>query len=121
MLAAYDCMLLLAMGVLTGGSFALCVAPDGLVRSVFGEALTPATRLITRHWGVLLGLTGLALVLAAFHPELRRPVLVFAVVEKLAIGGLVLASPLRRRAIPALIAGIDALMALTCIAIFVGI
>jgi len=43
------------------------------------------------------------------------------VVEKLAIAGLVLASPFRHRSLPTLIAAADALMALVCIAILAGL
>jgi len=121
MITAHAQAFLIIVGVLTAGILAFCIAPDALVKRIFGEDLTPSGRLITRHWGLLIGGVGVLLILAAFHPATRGPILVFAVVEKLAIAVLVLASPFRHRALPTLIAAADALMALVCIAILAGL
>jgi len=54
-----------------------------------------AMLLLGRHWSLLIGLVGGLLIYAAYHPEIRGPVMVVAAIEKLILAALVVASPLR--------------------------
>jgi hypothetical protein len=70
------------------------------------------TRLMARHWSLLVALVGGLLIAAAFHPELREAAMIVASAEKLALGIMVLASPLRTRAFTLFAVGADAVMVL---------
>lgn len=47
--------------------------------------------LITRHWGLLAPSLGALLIYAAWHPELRAPVMLAAGIEKAGLIGLIVA------------------------------
>jgi hypothetical protein len=68
--------------------------------------------MIARHWALLVTLVGCLLVYSAYHPEVRPAVMIVAIVEKLAIGVLVFASPWRRRLGAATVAAGDTAIAL---------
>jgi len=38
--------------------------------------------IVLRHWGIMLGLTGVFMVIAAFRADVRTPVLIFSACEK---------------------------------------
>jgi hypothetical protein len=78
------------------------------------------TRLIGRYCFVMVGLVGGLLVYAGYRAEVRVPAMVLGTVEKLTFVGLVLTSPLRRRALTMLFVCADAVMALLYIVILVG-
>lgn len=112
MIAANINTILVATGVLTLGAALVFFVPGLVLKMVFGvSAPDEATRLVTRHWGLVIGLVGFLLVYGGYHPELRVPVMAIAATEKLALGGLVLGSSLRRRRLLMMIVGADAVMA----------
>jgi hypothetical protein len=89
---------------------------------VFGaERVDALTVLVARHWGLLVTLVGGLLIYAAYHPEVRVPVMIAATIEKLAIGALIFASPFRKKPLAALSAIADPFMALLYLGIFAGL
>ncbi|WP_266183244.1 hypothetical protein [Dyella humicola] len=62
-------------------------------RLLFGvEAPDGAGGLLARHWGLLAPSLGALLIYAAWHPELRIPVMLAAGVEKAGLVGLIVAN-----------------------------
>ncbi|MGA8798137.1 MAG: hypothetical protein WB526_13860 [Candidatus Cybelea sp.] len=113
--------ILVVTGAITAGMFAAVFAPAAVLRLLFGvTAPDQLTILIARHWALLVTLVGGLLVYAAYHPEVRFAVMIAAVVEKLAIGVLIFASPWRRRLWAATVAGGDTAIALLYIWILWG-
>ena len=106
-------VILIVTGAITMGACAAVLAPVTILRFLFGERDPDSlTVMVTRHWGLLVGLIGGLLVYAGYHAEARLPVMIAAVAEKLAIGALIFSSPLRRRAAAAVVAASDTAMAL---------
>jgi hypothetical protein len=106
-----------AILVITGALTALAgvglVVPRQLLDVFLAEKTNDATViLIARHWSLLVALVGGLLIYAAYHPETRVPIMIVAIVEKLALGILVVASPLRKRIITMSVVCADAIMAL---------
>ena len=98
MLAANIELILLITGLATAGILVVFVAPIRVMRVLFGQAPSDALSLfIARHWGLLVCLVGALLIYAAYHPEVRVPTLIVAIVEKVALVLGVLISPFRRR------------------------
>lgn len=109
---------LLVTGAITAGAGVVAIAPSRMLRLVFGtEHVDALTRLIARHWGLLVALVGALLLYAAYDPEVRTVVMLVAVAEKLAIGGLILTSRFRAKPWAAIVACADSAMALLYIAI----
>ena len=73
---------------------------------------SPTTPLVARHWSLLVALVGGLLIYAAYHAEIRVPVMIVAATEKLALGVLVIASPLRTRPITLGVVCADGVMAI---------
>lgn len=122
MIAAQTGAILIVTGALTACAFAAVFAPVAVLRLLFGVTRPEQlTIMIARHWALLVGLVGGLLVFAAYHPEVRVPVMIAAVVEKLAIGVLIFASPWRRRLGAATVAGGDTVIALLYIWILWGV
>ncbi|MGB8908654.1 MAG: hypothetical protein WCC84_07880 [Candidatus Cybelea sp.] len=106
-------VILIVTGALTALAGIGLAAPKLVVRIVFGTTLADAaTVLVTRHWSLLIALVGGLLIYAGFQTEARVPIMVAAIVEKLALGVLVVASPMRKRVATVAVAGADAVMAL---------
>lgn len=83
--------ILFISGILTCTMLYALFAPEASQISNFGSALTgPVADVIVRNWGALIGLVGLMLVYGAFHPPVRRLVLVVAGASKLTFITLVL-------------------------------
>ena len=113
MIAANINIILVVTGVLTLGAALVFFVPGLMLKIGFGvSAPDDVTRLVTRHWGLLVGLVGFLLVYAGYHPELRVPVMAIAATEKLALAGLVLGSSLRRRSLLMIIVAADVVMAI---------
>jgi hypothetical protein len=111
--------------IITGAATVLAIgqfiAPSPLLRQVYGHAPDDAVSLmLARHWGLLVGCVGLLLMYAAFQPPVRVPVMIFAVVEKVALGASILGTKLRRQLPAAAIAVGDVLIALIYGAYLVG-
>jgi hypothetical protein len=103
MLAAHIELILLITGLVTAGVLVVFLAPATMMKMLFGQAPSDAASLfIVCHWGLVVCLVGALLVYAAYHPEVRVPTLIVAIVEKAAIALGLLISPLRSR--PALLA-----------------
>jgi hypothetical protein len=64
---------------------------QGLKDGFGGDTDDPAALLLIRHWNFLIGVTGVLLIYAAFHPEVRTLVLWVAIASKSAFAALVLA------------------------------
>jgi hypothetical protein len=98
MLAAHIELILVITGLVTAGALALFLAPDTMMKLLFGQAPSDAlSRLIARHWGLLLFCVGALLVYAAYHAEIRVPTLIVAIGEKAAFALGAFISPFRRR------------------------
>jgi hypothetical protein len=111
--------------IITGAATALAIgqfiAPSPLLRQVYGHAPDDAVSLmLARHWGLLVGCVGLLLMYAAFQPPVRVPVMIFAVVEKVALGASILGTKLRRQFPAAAIAVGDVLIALIYVVYLMG-
>src|SRR5262245_57182210 len=112
MIATHIGALLIVTGLLTMGAIAFLLLPTTMVKLVFGvTAPDVVTRTIMQHWGLVVCLIGALLVFASYHPVVRVPIMVAAATEKLALGALILASPLRRRWLPVMMGLADAVMA----------
>ncbi len=114
MLAAHIELILLLTGLATAGAVVVSLAPVTMMRLLFGQAPSdPQSILIVRHWGLLIGLVGALLIYAAYHEEVRLPVLIVAIVEKaaFAVGYMIFFSPFHRRPIAFALALADAGMA----------
>ncbi len=59
------------------------LAPRAAWRAVFGEEAQGAVaEFVSRSWGVMIFGSGLLLIYAAWHPEVRLPILLYAIVGK---------------------------------------
>jgi hypothetical protein len=90
--------ILIITGVATASVVVGVFAPAMLLNELFAQAPTDAVSLaVTQHWALLVFCIGALIVYAAYHPELRKPVLVAAIVEKIALvlGILFFALPLK--------------------------
>jgi hypothetical protein len=98
MLVAQTELILVLMGLATASALVLFLSPVTMMRILFGQAPFDALSiLIVRHWGLLVGLVGTLLIYAAYHPEIRVPTLIVAIVEKAAFALGVFLSPFHRR------------------------
>ena len=112
MISAHIDAILMVTGWITMKAIIVSILPAFTLRVIFGVAQPdPAMKLIAQHWGLLVSLVGVLLVGAGYNPAMRVPVMVVAVTEKLAIGALVLGSPLRTRPLTVAIIAIDAVIA----------
>lgn len=85
---------LVISGLLTCSMITMMLAPRFAMRSTFGEvAEGPVANLIARSWGAMIFATGLMLIYAAYHPEARLPILLYAIAGKLGFIVLALAEP----------------------------
>jgi hypothetical protein len=109
--------LLLITGILTAGAGIGLLFPRQIVASFLGDqAPASTTQLLARHWCLLVALVGGLLIYAAFHAQIRVPVMIVAATEKLVLGGLVIASPLRARPLTLAVVGADGVMAILYVA-----
>jgi hypothetical protein len=52
----------------------------------------PQYTIITQHWGIMVGLMGVFMIVAAFKVEWRKPILIYSLLEKVFMVYLVLAN-----------------------------
>jgi hypothetical protein len=113
MIGAHIEFILIVTGCLTATAILQFIAPTPVLRAIDGKAPTDEVGLaLARHWGLLVFLIGILLIYAAFHPAVRDPVMVVAVVEKLALGAGVFGTSLRKYPAAVAIAAGDSVIAL---------
>ena len=106
-------IILIVTGATTAMALALFIAPAPVSRIIYGATPTEVVGIaMVRHWGLLVFLVGVLLIYAAFHPEVREPVVVVAAIEKIAFSLGIFGTPLRRYPIAAGIAATDILIPL---------
>ena len=121
MIGAHIELVLIVTGIITAIAVLQLIAPASVLRMIFGEAPTDEVSLaVARHWGLLIFLIGGLLVYAAFHPSVRGPATVVAVIEKAALGLGVFGTSLRTHPAAAAIAAGDSLIALIYVLYLAG-
>ncbi|HZZ01203.1 MAG TPA: hypothetical protein VFE36_16695 [Candidatus Baltobacteraceae bacterium] len=114
-------IILLVTGALTACAVVAVFAPGLTLNLLFGgDDADSRTKLVARHWALLLAIVGAMLLYAAYHPEVRAPIMIAATVEKFAIGGLIGLSGFRTRPLAMTVALADTLMAVTYVALLIG-
>jgi hypothetical protein len=109
MIGAYIKPILVITGIATASMIAAFFAPATILDQLFMPAPTDAASLaVTRHWGLLVFCFGALLVYAAYHPEVRKPVLVVTIVEKIALVAGIILLPLPLRSGAYVVAASDA-------------
>lgn len=85
-------LILLASGAFTMLPIVVFLFPTHGPRLLFGvDAPDGAGGLFTRHWSLLAPSLGALLIYAAWHPELRAPLMLAAGIEKAGLIGLIVA------------------------------
>jgi hypothetical protein len=121
MIRAHIEIILIITGALTAIALVQFIAPAATLRLIYGETSEDASSLmLARHWGLLIFLIGALLIYAAYHPAVRNPVMVLAVIEKIALGIGVLGTPLRHLWLAAAIAAGDITIALVYLLYLAG-
>lgn len=111
---------LVVTGAITAGAIVVGLAPRPAMRIIFGaDRIDELSALIARHWGLLVALVGALLIYAGRHAELRTPVMIVAIVEKLAIAGLILSSSFKARPLALTIAATDSAFAVLYVVMLV--
>jgi hypothetical protein len=99
---------LIVSGLGTCSVVLMAIAPAVAQRSFFGEiAEGPVANLIARSWGVMVFAAGLMMIYAAYHPEARLPILIYAIVGKGSFVVLTAATPAFRMKTAGFLAVLD--------------
>jgi hypothetical protein len=72
----------LLTGAITAGAGGLAFLPEWTLKTIFQLDYVPAYTVLAQHWGAMVGLVGLAMLLAALRSEWRTPILAFVGLEK---------------------------------------
>ena len=105
--------ILIVTGLITASMLFQFLAPAQVLRMSYGQVPADSLGLMfARHWGLLVFCIGVLLIIAAYQPAIRVPVIVVALVEKVALGGMILGSSLRQRPTAVMIAVTDLVVAL---------
>ena len=121
MIGAHIELILIVTGAVTAIALLQFIAPAPVLRMIYGEAPTDEVGLaVARHWGLLTFLIGALLIYAAFHPSVRDPVMVVAVIEKAALGVGIFGTSLRSHPAAASAAAGDSLIALIYVLYLAG-
>jgi hypothetical protein len=113
MIGAHIELILIVTRAVTAIALLQFIAPASVLRMICGEAPADNVGLaIARHWGLLIFLVGALLAYAAFHPSIRGPAMVIAMIEKAVLGLGVFGTSLRSHSAVAAIAAGDSLIAL---------
>jgi len=105
--------ILIVCGTLNLSTIILLFAPAAAFRASFGETWpnSPGATIVARTAGAMIAAVGVLLILAAFEPQMRLWVLIFASVGKLVFAGSILGQAGRYRGTQAFSAAIvDLLM-----------
>lgn len=82
-IADYSAIILYITGALTVLPIMGLFAPGRMMEQTFGSYTQSwSSDLMARHWGLLVGGTGLMMIYAGAFPEVRLPILLFAMAEK---------------------------------------
>lgn len=87
-------LILVASGLATATMLMQTALPGLTSRFLFGEDI--ATRsgfIVAKSWGMMIFLSGMALIYAAFHPWVRLPVMLYSLLGKLSFAVPVFAEP----------------------------
>jgi hypothetical protein len=86
--------ILIVSGLGTATMLAMTALPSFTTRFLFGEDITTRSGVvIAKSWGMMIFLSGMALVYAAFHPWVRVPVMLYSLLGKLSFVVPVFAAP----------------------------
>jgi hypothetical protein len=121
MIGVHIDIILIVTGALTAVALLQFIAPASTLRTIYGD--TPkdeVSRILARHWGLLIFLIGVLLIYAAFDPAVRTPAMLLAVIEKIALGVGVFGTSLRKHPMAAAIAAGDSLIALLYVLYLAG-
>ena len=77
-------------GTATAGLYAFW--PRWAAETVGKIPFVPDYTIITQHWGIMVGLMGAFMIVAAFNLEWRKPILTYSLIEKAFMVYLVLAN-----------------------------
>ncbi|MGD1935590.1 MAG: hypothetical protein ACFB0Z_13995 [Candidatus Phaeomarinobacter sp.] len=82
--------ILIVSGVVTSTMLLAAVAPRAVFKQFFGSVLEgPLGNAVMRNWGLVIGMSGLLLIYAAYDETIRTPIMAFSIVGKLFFVGLV--------------------------------
>ena len=114
--------ILIFSGLITAGAgLATLLFPHLILRLGFGvETPDGSTVLFARHWGLLVAVIGALIVYGAEASAVRNPVLVAAIIEKLALGLLIFFGPVKRTSAMTALAIGDGTFAILYIAYLAG-
>jgi len=72
--------------ILTGAGTALAAGdalwPQWALKNVQKISFVPDYTIIVQHWGAMVGLMGVFMIVAAFREEWRKPILIYSAIEK---------------------------------------
>jgi len=121
MIGAHIELILIVTGAVTAIALLQFIAPAPVLRMIYGGAPTDEVGLaVARHWGLLTFLIGALLIYAAFHPSVRDPVMVVAVIEKAALGVGIFGTSLRSHPAAASAAAADSIIAIIYVLYLAG-
>jgi hypothetical protein len=84
--------ILLVTGIVTASPILQFLAPALGLKVLFKLAPPEgAGGFFTRHWGIIVGAFGALLVYASYHPEVRAPLMLAAMIEKAGLVGMIAA------------------------------
>ncbi len=76
--------ILLVSGVITSSMLVAVIAPRLVFQQFFGTVLDgPLGNAIMRNWGLVIGMSGLLLIYAAYDETVRTPIMLFSIIGKL--------------------------------------
>lgn len=104
---------LILAGIITCGLGVLLISPQTMISQLLKLPFQENYTIIIQHWSFIITLVGIAIIIAAFVPHLRYPVLMFALIEKVGfvvLGLIHLHEPGTQGFIPAMI--VDSIISL---------
>jgi hypothetical protein len=69
-------------GIGTASASLYAVWPQWTSETVAKIPFVPDYTIITQHWGIMVGLMGVFMIVAAFKLEWRKPILIYSLLEK---------------------------------------
>jgi hypothetical protein len=122
MISGHIELILVVTGAVTAVALFQFIAPAPVLSMMYGEAPTDKVGLaVARHWGLLTFLIGALLIYAAFHPSVRGPVMIAAVIEKAALALGIFGTSLRSHPAAASAAAGDSFIALIYVLYLAGL